>query len=79
MSTIIYLEKKTFDVVVNFNGVIRIVYCVLNVESAQPVAFLTFKWTLYVNQNKYNPVLYCGYKNARLERFVFKNDNNSIT
>ena len=30
------------NVVFNFNDVIRIAYCALNIESAQPVAILTF-------------------------------------
>ena len=34
------------EVVFNFNDVIRIAYCVLNIESTQPVAILTFEWTL---------------------------------
>ena len=34
------------DVVFNFNDVIRIARCTLNIESTQPVAILTFEWTL---------------------------------
>ena len=34
------------DVVVNFNDIIRIVHCALNIESTQTVTFLTFEWTL---------------------------------
>ena len=40
------------DVVVNFNDVIRIVHCALNIESTQPVAILTFDWTLCVTKSK---------------------------
>ena len=36
------------DVVVNFNDVIRIPHSALNIESIQPVAILTFEWTLLV-------------------------------
>ena len=31
------------DVVVNFNDVIRIPHCALNIELTQPVAILTFE------------------------------------
>ena len=34
------------DVVVNFNDVIRIACCALNIESTQPVNILTFEWIL---------------------------------
>ena len=34
------------DVVVNFNDVIRIAHCALNIESTQHVAILTFQRTL---------------------------------
>ena len=34
------------DVAVNFNDVIRIVHCALNIESTQHDAILTFQWTL---------------------------------
>ena len=44
------LRRIENDVVVNFNYVIRIVYCALNIEVAQPVAIQTFKWTLYVTK-----------------------------
>ena len=36
------------DLVINFNDVIRIARCALNIESAQPVAILTFEWTLLI-------------------------------
>ena len=41
------------DVVVNFNDVIRIAHCALNIESTQPGAILTFEWIL---DNKYQKV-----------------------
>ena len=34
------------DVVVNFNDVIRIACCALNIESTQPVNILAFEWIL---------------------------------
>ena len=34
------------DVVVNFNDVIRIACCALNIESTQPANILTFEWIL---------------------------------
>ena len=34
------------DVVVNFNDVIRIAHCALNIKSTQPVAIHTFELTL---------------------------------
>ena len=40
------------DVVVNFNDVIRIRHCALNIESKQPVAILTFEWTSLVRKSK---------------------------
>ena len=40
------------DVVVNFNDVIRIRHCALNIESKQPVAILTFEWTSIVRKSK---------------------------
>ena len=41
------------DVVVNFNDVIRIRHCALNIEAKQPAAILTFKWTsLVIKKNK---------------------------
>ena len=40
------------DVVVNFNEVIRIRHCALNIESKQPVAILTFEWTSIVRKSK---------------------------
>ena len=39
------------EVVVNFNDVIRIAHCALNIESTQPVAILTFEWTLLVTKS----------------------------
>ena len=32
------------DVIVNFNDIIRIVHCALNIKSTQTVTFLTFEW-----------------------------------
>ena len=40
------------DVVVNFNDVIRIRHCALNIESKQRVAILTFGWTSLVRKSK---------------------------
>ena len=41
------------DVIVNFNDIIRIVHCALNIESTQTVTFLTFEWTfLYKNRHR---------------------------
>ena len=37
------------DVAVNFNEVIRIAYCALNIESKQPIAIFTFEW---ITKNK---------------------------
>ena len=34
------------DVVVNFNDDIRIVQCALYIDSVEPIAILTFEWTL---------------------------------
>ena len=34
------------DVVVNFNDVLKIAHCLLNIESTQHIAILTFEWTL---------------------------------
>ena len=34
------------DVVVNFNGVIRIVHCAINIDLTRPVFILTFELTL---------------------------------
>ena len=47
----IYLEMKIMQcnqngIFVNFNDVIRIAHCTLNIELTQPVAILTFEWTL---------------------------------
>ena len=42
------------DVVVNFNDVIRIQHCGLNIESKQPVAILTFEWTSLVKKKSKN-------------------------
>ena len=39
------------EVVVNFNDVIRIRHCALNIESKQPVAILTFEWTSLVRES----------------------------
>ena len=41
------LQCTQNDVVVNFNDVIRITYCALNIEATQHVDILTFEWTLY--------------------------------
>ena len=40
------------DVVFNFNDVIRIWHCALNIESKQPVAILTFEWKSLVRKSK---------------------------
>ena len=40
------------DVVVNFNDIIRIAHCALNIESTQHVAILTFEWILKVTKSK---------------------------
>ena len=55
----IFFEMKILqciqnDVVVNFNDVIRIRHCALNIESKQPFAILTFEWTSLVRKRK-NP------------------------
>ena len=47
----IFLETKSLqcienDEVVNFNDVIRIMHCALNVELTQHVAIMTFEWVL---------------------------------
>ena len=47
----IFSERKILqciqnDVVVNFNDVIRIACCALNIESTQLVNILTFEWIL---------------------------------
>ena len=47
----IFLETKSLqcienDEVVNFNDVIRIMRCALNVELTQHVAIMTFEWVL---------------------------------
>ena len=34
------------DVVLNFNDVIRIARCALNIEKTQPATILTFEWKL---------------------------------
>ena len=70
------------DVVVNFNDVIRIAHCALNIESAQSVAFLTFELTFIYHtfqKVKYNVILFYCFKDAQLERFRFKYYYNSIT
>ena len=40
------LQCTQNDVFVNFNDVIRIATCALNIEMTQPVAILTLEWTL---------------------------------
>ena len=40
------------DVVVNFNDVIRIAHCAINIDLTRPVAILTFELTLYVTKSK---------------------------
>ena len=41
------LQCTQNDIDVNFNYVIRIAHCALNIELTQlPVAILTFEWTL---------------------------------
>ena len=40
------------DVVVNFNDVIRITICALNIESTQPISLLKFEWMLLVTKSK---------------------------
>ena len=40
------------DVVVNFNDVIKIAHCALNIESTQPVAILTFELILSVTKSE---------------------------
>ena len=45
------------DVVFNFNDVIIIASCALNIESAH-VAILTFEWILYVTKSKKSMQLY---------------------
>ena len=40
------LQCMKNEVVVNFNDVIRIAHCALYTELTQPVAILTFEWTL---------------------------------
>ena len=57
-SEMITLQCVQNERVVNFSDVVRIVYCALNIESAQPVTILTIEWTLKVAKNKkYNAVL----------------------
>ena len=46
------LQCTQNDVVVNFNDVIRIAHCALNIESTQPVAILTFELILSVTKSK---------------------------
>ena len=41
-------------VIINFNDVIRIRHCALNIESKQYAAVLTFEWTSLVRKSK-NP------------------------
>ena len=38
--------------VVNFNDVIRIAHCAINIDLTRPVAILTFELTLYVTKKK---------------------------
>ena len=45
-SEMLTLQCTQNDVVVNFNDVIIIAHCPLNIESTQPVAILTFELTL---------------------------------
>ena len=40
------------EVVVNFNDVIRIACCALNIESTQPVNILTIEWILWVTKSR---------------------------
>ena len=40
------------DVVVNYNDVIRISHCALNIESTKTVVVLTFEWTFQVTKSK---------------------------
>ena len=46
------LQCTQNDVVVNFNDVIRIVHCALNIEWTRPVAILTLQMTLRVTKSK---------------------------
>ena len=39
-------NNRGLTVAVNFNDVIRIVHCTLNIESVQTFTSLTFEWTL---------------------------------
>ena len=73
------LQCTQNDIVVNFNDVIRIAHCALNIESTQPVAILTFKWTLEVTKSKNTMQFYLCFKVAGLERFRFKYYYISIT
>ena len=40
------LKSIQNDVAVSFNEVIRNVHCAPNIESTQPVANITFEWTV---------------------------------
>ena len=46
------------DVIVNFNDVIRIARCVLNIVWTQPVAILTFGRILWETKSKYTMQFY---------------------
>ena len=40
------LQRLKNDVIVNFNDVIRIAHCAINIDLTRPVAILTFELTL---------------------------------
>ena len=40
------LQCTQNDAIVNFNDVIRIAHCALNIESTQPLSILKFEWAL---------------------------------
>ena len=46
------LQYVQNDVVFNFNDVIIIARCALNIESTQHVAILTFEWIFLVTKSK---------------------------
>ena len=52
------LQFPQNDVAVNFDDVMRIAHCALNIELTQPVAILTFEWTLKVTKSKYSMQFY---------------------
>ena len=56
------LQCSQNDVVVNFNDVIRIAHCALDIEATQSVANKKYI---------YSAVLFCTFKIAGLERFRF--------